>query len=67
MIMMYFFSISADAGLTWSQPQKPYQDSTPAAHGFVSVFPALGQVGMVWLDGREVAKKSLIDFHYASL
>ncbi len=52
-----FFSISADAGLTWSQPQKPYQDSMPAAHGFVSVFPALGQVGMVWLDGREVAKK----------
>lgn len=52
-----FFSISVDAGATWSKPQKPYQEDIPAAHGFVSVFPALGEAGMVWLDGREVAKK----------
>lgn len=52
-----FFSISVDAGVTWSEPQKPYQDDTTAAHGFVSVFPALGQAGIVWLDGRDVAKK----------
>lgn len=52
-----FFSVSVDAGASWSQPQKPYQDATPAGHGFVSVFPALGGAGLVWLDGREVAKK----------
>lgn len=57
-----FFSISVDAGATWSQPQKPYQDDTLAAHGFVSVFPALGQAGMIWLDGREVAKKASDQF-----
>lgn len=52
-----FFSVSVDAGASWSQPQKPYQDVIPAGHGFVSVFPALGEAGMVWLDGRDVVKK----------
>lgn len=42
---------SAD-GLAWSQPAAPYDDATPAEHGFVSLVGTNGELHAVWLDGR---------------
>jgi hypothetical protein len=44
---------SADGGHSWSEPWKPHEDDTPTEHGFVSVLPFDGGVGLTWLDGRE--------------
>lgn len=48
-------AVSADAGVTWSAPQLLNDDNTPTEHGFVSLFDWNGQVGAVWLDGRDLA------------
>ena len=39
-------------GIAWSQPAAPYDDATPAEHGFVSLMSAGGELHAVWLDGR---------------
>lgn len=49
-------SRSHDRGTTWSEPVRPHSDGTPTEHGFVSLFPASGGVGVVWLDGRRFAE-----------
>lgn len=48
--------MSRDSGRTWSDPVTPHKDESPTEHGFVSFFdtPA-GGVGLVWLDGRDMA------------
>lgn len=46
-------AISQDSGDTWSEPFVPHQDGTPTEHGFVSLFPWNGDVGALWLDGRD--------------
>jgi len=47
---------SKDGGRTWSAPITPHRDDSPTEHGFVSFFDAPGGgVGLVWLDGREMA------------
>lgn len=48
-------SRSTDGGETWSEPIRPHSDGTPTEHGFVSMFPADGGLGIVWLDGRRFA------------
>ncbi len=61
-------SVSQDAGRTWAPPITPHTDGTRTEHGFVSVFPwpsagrtgahglpSDADVGLVWLDGREMA------------
>jgi hypothetical protein len=46
-------AVSRDAGRTWSNPVKPYRDSTPGEHMYVSLFPwPGGGAGAVWLDPR---------------
>lgn len=52
-------AITNDAGKTWRPIGRPYQDKTPAEHGFVTIFPDAGQAGIVWLDGRNAAKNQL--------
>jgi len=47
-------SISTDAGETWSEPIRPHTDGTLSEHGFVSLYPANGGVGALWLDGRSM-------------
>lgn len=43
-------------GVKWSEPFSPHHDDTPTEHGFVSMFEtASGGLGLVWLDGREMA------------
>jgi len=49
------FSKSRDGGNTWSDPVKPHEDGTPTEHGFVTVFPHSSDVGLVWLDGRNMS------------
>jgi hypothetical protein len=56
-----FFSISADGGVTWSDPVLPHDDGTPTEHGFVTLFPQSGGVGLVWLDGRNMANDTTED------
>lgn len=54
----YFVRIrtSVDAGRTWSSTITPHKDASATEHGFVSFFDAPGGgVGLVWLDGREMA------------
>lgn len=46
---------SLDDGATWSPPVRPHTDATPTEHGFVSLFPLDGALGVVWLDGRQFA------------
>jgi hypothetical protein len=49
-------STSSDDGRTWSAPLTPHRDQSPQEHGFVSFFEAPGaDLGLVWLDGREMA------------
>jgi hypothetical protein len=47
-------AISRDGGTRWSDDVVPHHRSgVHAEHGFVSLFPAAGDIGVVWLDGRE--------------
>ncbi len=49
-------SMSKDAGRTWGAPFTPHRDASPTEHGFVSFYEAPGgDIGLVWLDGREMA------------
>jgi hypothetical protein len=48
-------AISRDHGASWSAPLTPHSDGTATEHGFVSLFPAPGGVGALWLDGRDTA------------
>ena len=55
------FTQSFDNGATWSSPLLPHTDGTPTEHGFVSIFPANGSAGLVWLDGRKMQNEVLDD------
>ena len=46
---------SEDGGQSWSTVLAPHSDGTPTEHGFVSMFPHEGEVGLIWLDGRKMA------------
>ncbi|TVS16854.1 MAG: exo-alpha-sialidase [Gammaproteobacteria bacterium] len=46
---------SADGGDTWNEPVTPHRDGTLSEHGFASMFPWQGGLGIVWLDGRAFA------------
>ena len=48
-------SSSQDGGKTWSAPFTPHRDQTETEHGFVSMIPLGDRMGLVWLDGREMA------------
>ena len=47
-------ALSNTAGSHWSSAMTPHLDNTRTEHGFVSVFPWKAQVGLVWLDGRNM-------------
>jgi hypothetical protein len=49
-------SQSGDGGKTWSAPVVPHRDSSQSEHGFVAMWRERGQVGAVWLDGRNFKK-----------
>lgn len=43
---------SADGGANWGAPVVPHDDGTQTEHGFVSMWPQDGGIGIAWLDGR---------------
>jgi hypothetical protein len=57
-------ALSSDAGASWRDPIVPHADGTPTEHGFVSLFPAPGGVGAVWLDGRNMADATEAAAHH---
>jgi len=56
-----FVSVSKDKGITWSDPVLPHDDGTPTEHGFVTLFPQSGGIGLIWLDGRNMADETPSD------
>ena len=52
---------SSDGGETWTESTSPHDDGTPTEHGFVSIYPADGGTGLVWLDGRKMVNDSADD------
>lgn len=48
-------SHSDDGGRTWSPSFTPHHDGTQTEHGFASLFEVPGGLGIVWLDGRQMA------------
>ncbi|HLU07989.1 MAG TPA: sialidase family protein [Woeseiaceae bacterium] len=48
-------SASSDGGATWSESVMPHDDNTPTEHGFVTIFPDATGMGLIWLDGRNMA------------
>ena len=49
-----FVSLSRDGGKTWEKGFSPHSDGTISEHGFVSFFADGSDVGVVWLDGRNM-------------
>jgi hypothetical protein len=49
---------SKDAGATWSDPVALNDDGTQTEHGFATIFRWGDGVGVVWLDGRQLAEWS---------
>lgn len=55
-------STSRNGGMDWSAPVRPYDDATPAEHGFVSLWPVgRDRLGIAWLDGRHAHHHESID------
>jgi len=52
-------AISADAGTTWAAPTTLNADDTATEHGFVTLFSWDGDIGAVWLDGRNLVDWSI--------
>lgn len=49
---------SADGGANWGAPVVPHDDGTQTEHGFVSMWPQAGGIGIAWLDGRNTVGAS---------
>jgi hypothetical protein len=49
---------SQDAGATWSTPVLLNDDGTETEHGFATSFPFGDAIGILWLDGRQLAEWS---------
>jgi len=47
-------AVSTTGGETWSEILTPHTDGTATEHGFVTIFPVGEEVGVVWLDGRNM-------------
>jgi len=49
-------SVSNDSGNTWSEAAAPHLDGTATEHGFVTLYPVDTEIGVLWLDGRNMAE-----------
>lgn len=55
---------STDDGVTFGESFTPHNDGTQTEHGFASLFQMPGAgLGLVWLDGRAMAKSAGHDAH----
>ena len=50
-------AVSADDGVSWSRPARPYRDDTVSEHGMATILPTGSRdaFGVCWLDGRSGA------------
>lgn len=47
------YSVSVNDGVSWSDPLRIHEDTSPAEHGFVSMVPLDHESALaIWLDGR---------------
>jgi hypothetical protein len=61
-------AISGDAGVSWSEDVVPHHRSgVPAEYGFVSLFPVNGEIGAVWLDGRETVRRDPMTIRFTTI
>lgn len=61
-------SISRDAGVSWSDDVVPHHSSgVPAEYGFVSLVPLGGEIGAVWLDGRETVRREPMTIRFTTV
>lgn len=61
-------AISHDDGASWSDDVVPHHRSgVHAEHGFVSLFPHQGDIGVVWLDGRETVHGGPMTLRYTTV
>jgi len=51
-------AVSRDAGKSFGAPVLLNDDGTETEHGFATLFPWDGDIGAVWLDGRQLAEWS---------
>ncbi len=66
------FSLSTDAGETWSPPAILHTDESSAEHGFVSIAPLDEETfAAIWLDGRSMAdplaKQKQTDLYFRTI
>jgi hypothetical protein len=60
-------ALSRDGGATWSDDIVPHRDGVQAEHGFVSMLPVDGGLGVVWLDGRETLHDRPMTLRFTTL
>ncbi len=48
-------AVSTDNGKSWGEPLNPHTDGTATEHGFATIFRVDDEVGIVWLDGRNMS------------
>lgn len=58
---------SEDRGATWGEPATPHADKTQTEHGFARLFADQGELGAVWLDGRQTAEDGPMTLRYGRL
>ena len=58
-------ALSADDGMTWSEPFRAHDDASPTEHGFVSMVPWGDGAGLTWLDARAMAGVAVGGEHVA--
>jgi hypothetical protein len=51
---------SKDNGRTFSASFLPHHDGTQTEHGFASLFPLNGGLGLIWLDGRATGHNNAV-------
>lgn len=58
-----YAAISNDSGQTWGEPFVVHNDDTDSEHGFVTLFSWDGDIGALWLDGRNTVSSGGHDAH----
>lgn len=48
-------ALSPDDGMTWTEPFRAHDDTSPTEHGFVSMVPWRDGAALTWLDARAMA------------
>ena len=58
--------LSNDGGNNWRDAGSPHKDGTLTEHGFVSMYAYAENLGVIWLDGREMSSQADFEKHHGS-